>query len=260
MKKQISDFRVAENQLLNRQYFLLKIRRDEPLPPIFAGQFAQVRVDNSAETFLRRPISVNFVDYGQNEIWFLIKIAGKGTEKLSFLKKNDLINIIFPLGNGFSLQTNKNANLLLAGGGVGVAPLLYLGYTLKKQGFRNVNFLFGARTEHDLLLIEEFEQYGTLHFTTEDGSRGECGVVTQHSILKNEKFDFIYCCGPAPMMSAVAQYAETQNIDCEVSLENRMACGIGACLCCVTQNAEGKNVCVCTEGAVFNSKKLIWQI
>lgn len=255
MKKYIYDFKVIENQIINRHHFLLKIQSAEKLPQIIAGQFVMVRVDGMSETFLRRPVSVNFVDYGKNEIHLLIQIAGKGTEKLSFLQKNDLINIIFPLGNGFSFPKNKNANLLIAGGGVGVAPLLFLGYNLKNQEFTNINFLLGAKRKNDLLLIEEFEKYGKTYLTTDDGSAGERGFVCDHSILKTQKFDFIYTCGPVPMMKAIAQYAETQNVECEVSLENSMACGIGACLCCVTQTTNG-NACVCTEGAVFNTKKL----
>jgi dihydroorotate dehydrogenase electron transfer subunit len=258
MKKYISDFKVVENKPLNRQCFLLKIKSEAALPAILAGQFVQVRVD-SADTFLRRPISINFVDYERNEIHLLIQIVGKGTEKLSSLKENDLINIIFPLGNGFSFPNDKNVNLLIVGGGVGVAPLLYLGYMLKKNEFTNISFVLGARTKSDLLLINEFEKYGKICLTTEDGSAGERGFVTQHSILQTEKFDFIYTCGPTPMMRAVAQYAVQHNIDCEVSLENTMACGIGACLCCVTPTTEG-NLCVCTEGAVFNSKKLILEV
>lgn len=256
MKKYISDFKVIENQKINDNYFLLKIKREEKLPQIIAGQFIMVRIDGLGDTFLRRPVSVNFVDYDNNEIHLLIQIVGKGTEKLSFLKENDLINIIFPLGNGFSFPKNKNVNLLLIGGGVGVAPLLYLGYNLKNQRFTNVNFLLGARTKNDLLLLNEFEKYGKIHLTTNDGSAGECGFVTQHSILQTEMFDFIYTCGPEPMLKAITQYAENQDIECEVSLENTMACGIGACLCCVTQTTEG-NVCVCTQGAVFNSKSLV---
>jgi len=254
--KYISDFKVVENKPLGNKYFLLKIKSEEKLPQILAGQFVMVRIDGSTATFLRRPISVNFVDYQRNEIHLLIQIVGNGTEKLSFLKKNDFINIIFPLGNGFSFLKNKNSKLLIIGGGVGVAPLLYLGYMLKNQEFTKINFLLGARTKNNLLLINEFEKYGKIFITTEDGSAGERGFVTQNSILQKEKFDFIYTCGPQPMMKAVAQYAVNQDIECEVSLENTMACGIGACLCCVTETTEG-NVCVCTEGAVFNTKKIL---
>ena len=95
--------------------------------------------------------------------------------------------------------------------------------------------------------------------TTEDGSKGEKGYVTQHSVLSAQKFDMIYTCGPKPMMMAVAKYAKANDIECEVSLENTMACGVGACLCCVENTEEG-HVCVCKDGPVFNIKKLLWQI
>ena len=150
-----------------------------------------------------------------------------------------------------------NTKLLLVGGGVGTAPMLYLGACLKAAGFAPV-FLLGARSASDLLQLEDFEQYGEVYMTTEDGSAGEKGYVTNHSILNDVNFDQIYTCGPKPMMMAVAKYAKSKNIACEVSLENTMACGIGACLCCVEKTSEG-HVCVCTEGPVFNIEKLTWQ-
>ena len=104
-----------------------------------------------------------------------------------------------------------------------------------------------------------FENLGKLYVTTEDGSLGEKGFVTQHSILNKEKYDMIMVCGPKPMMIAVARYAKNTRTDCEVSLENMMACGLGACLCCVEKTVKG-NVCVCSEGPVFNIKQLTWQI
>ena len=118
-------------------------------------------------------------------------------------------------------------------------------------------FLLGARSDKDLLMIDEFEKYGRVMVTTEDGSQGEKGFVTNHSILSNEHFDFIATCGPKPMMMAVAKYAHKAGIECEVSLENMMACGLGACLCCVEKTNEG-NLCVCKEGPVFNIKQLLW--
>ena len=104
-----------------------------------------------------------------------------------------------------------------------------------------------------------FKEYGDVYITTEDGSEGEKGFVTQHSILSSERFDRISTCGPKPMMVAVARYAKSNNITCEVSLENMIACGVGACLCCVENTNEG-HVCVCKEGPVFNVNKLLWQI
>ena len=128
--------------------------------------------------------------------------------------------------------------------------MLYLGESLKKVGFTPV-FLLGARSESDILQCDDFEKYGLVYVTTEDGSMGEKGWVTQHSILKKKTFGQIYTCGPKPMMMAVAKYAKTVGTPCEVSLENRMACGFGVCLCCVEHTTEG-NVCACTEGPVFN--------
>ena len=148
--------------------------------------------------------------------------------------------------------------MLLVGGGVGVAPLLYQGAFLKSLGVKPT-FLLGARTSKDLLMLDEFRKYGEVYITTEDGSEGEKGFVTQHTILQKQRFDLIQTCGPTPMMRAVARYAYQQGIDCEVSLENMMACGLGACLCCVEKTTEG-NLCVCKEGPVFNIKRLLWQL
>lgn len=135
--------------------------------------------------------------------------------------------------------------------------MLHLSREMKARGLSPV-VLIGTRTDKDILRKEEFEKYASVYYTTEDGSFGEKGYVTQHSIL-NESFDHIFCCGPEVMMRAVAGYANSKNIECEVSLENTMACGIGACLCCVTDTKEGHK-CVCTEGPIFNIKDLKWQI
>ena len=258
MKKYAKDLLITENRQLNDQYFLLKLTSDAPLPEMQPGQFAEVRVDGSPTTFLRRPISINFVDYEKNELWLLIQIVGDGTRALSYLKSGDALNVIFPLGNTFTLPEDKNARILLVGGGVGVAPILMMGEKLHLLGYR-CNFLLGARSEKDLLQLDDFARYGTVFTTTEDGSHGEKGYVTHHSLLNASDFDFIYTCGPTPMMKAVARYAQEKGVQCEVSLENMMACGIGACLCCVTATTEG-NLCVCTEGPVFNTTKLKWQI
>ena len=107
--------------------------------------------------------------------------------------------------------------------------------------------------------LELLQEYGDVYVTTEDGSQGEKGYLTQHSLLQQQQFDRIYSCGPKPMMMAVARFAKSKGVACEVSLENKMACGIGACLCCVENTNEG-NLCVCKEGPVFNIEKLLWQI
>lgn len=252
--KKIIDFTVKENRPLNADTFLLALHSPE-LPDVRAGQFVNVKVEDSPGTFLRRPISIHDVEKDEGLLYLMIKIAGQGTRKLSTLKTGERLNIILPLGNGFT--QSKNGRSLLIGGGVGIAPLFHLAKELKSKGMQPV-VLIGTRSSKDIVLQEEYERYATVYYTTEDGSFGEKGYPTQHSILK-EHFDHIFCCGPSPMMKAVAQYAYANHIDCEVSLENMMACGVGACLCCVNDTKSGHK-CVCTDGPVFNINDLKWQI
>ncbi len=265
MKKYILDLTVTAVERPHERYVLLKLTdKNAPLPDMVPGQFAQIRVDGSPTTFLRRPISIHFVDVEKNEIWFLVQLVGDGTRQLGKLHVGDQLNVVFPLGNGFTLPivpcTPSSAErILLVGGGVGAAPLLYAGAWLSKLGYRPT-FLIGARSKGDLLQLPLFEQYGEVYVTTEDASYGEKGFVTQHSLLQREKFTRIATCGPKPMMVSVARYARQVGIPCEVSLENKMACGVGACLCCVEDTAEHGHVCVCTEGPVFNINDLKWQI
>jgi len=257
MKKML-DFVVRSNEQLNSRNHLLKVSPStgEKLPPMYPGQFVQIRVEDSPSTFLRRPISIHFVDEKANEMWLLVQKIGEGTQKICAKKEGSLLNMIFPLGKSFSIPDDTETKTVLIGGGVGTAPLLFLGRVLKESGF-SPDFLLGGRSGNDLLQLNEFEKYGTVYCTTEDGTKGEKGLVTYHSILQKKKYDFIYSCGPQPMMMAVAKYAHENGISCEVSLENLMACGFGACLCCTEKTAKG-NVCACTEGPVFNIKELTW--
>ncbi|MDD3160927.1 MAG: dihydroorotate dehydrogenase electron transfer subunit [Bacteroidales bacterium] len=259
MKKYISDLRLVSTEELSSDYFLLKFTRNEPLPDMLPGQFVEVKVDNSPTTFLRRPISVNYVDKGTNELWLLIHAIGDGTRVLSALPVGSVVNMVYPLGNSFTMPEKASERLLLVGGGVGTAPMLYLGAQLYSQGF-HPTFLLGARSASGILQLDHFERFGEVFCTTEDGSMGEKGFVTQHSVLASKPaFSRIYSCGPKPMMMAIASYARKNNISCEVSLENTMACGVGACLCCVEDTQKG-HVCVCTEGPVFNINQLKWPI
>lgn len=258
MKKYILDLRVSQNVCLSADCSLLKVTFEENiLPPMKAGQFVQIAVNDSKTTYLRRPISICYVDRTSNELWLLIRKAGAGTDALIHSEIDDKINMILPLGNGFTIPEDSNKKALLVGGGVGVAPLLYLGNDLKNRGI-DVTFLLGAKSRNDLLLLDEFKAISTVVLSTDDGSYGESGLVTNNSILNNEKFDLIYCCGPLPMMKSVAKIAKEKGIECEVSLENTMACGIGACLCCVEDTKDEGNVCVCKDGPVFNINRLKW--
>lgn len=258
LKKHIIDLQVVSVEALGERFVLLKCTDpNAPLPPMMPGQFAQLRVDGSKETFLRRPISINFVDTKLNQIWFLVQLVGAGSRALGRLREGDTLNALLPLGNGFSMPVSAEKKHLLVGGGVGTAPLLYLGAQMNLMGMRPT-FLLGARTKDMLLQLEDFERVGDVYVTTEDGSAGEKGFVTQHSILFKQRFDRISVCGPSPMMKAVARFARANSVPCEVSLENMMACGLGACLCCVEKTVKG-NVCVCTEGPVFDINELTWE-
>lgn len=257
MKKYILDLEIVENRTLGNGLFLLRLTDKNALPEMVPGQFVEVKVEGGDGILLRRPISINYVDRNNNELWLLVQIAGRGTEMLSHVKAGGTVNVVLPLGNGFTMPA-ADENCILIGGGVGIAPLLYMGEEMKRRGCK-VTFLLGARAKALLSELELFKAVGEVYVTTEDGSEGEKGFVTNHSILKETKFDRIYTCGPSPMMKAVVKYARENGIDCEVSLENRMACGVGACLCCVENTTEG-HVCVCKEGPVLNAERLLWQI
>ena len=254
MTKQIADFKLVEKQDFGRSV-LLRLRSEQPLPAIQPGQFVQVRVDDSPSTYLRRPISIHDVDFQQNEISLLVQQVGEGTRHLAQAKEGDVINMVFPLGNGFTCP-EVGEKCLFVGGGIGIAPLFYFAKVLKEKGIIPT-LLLGGKSEFDLLRMTDYQQFGETFVTTEDGSIGEKGFVTQHSIWQQKQFDKIYVCGPKPMMKAVAKLAAEKDIWCEVSLENLMACGLGACLCCVEDTVDG-HVCVCKEGPVFNTRRLKW--
>ena len=230
MKKYILDLNVVSVEPLSDKHILIKLTDEKPLPEILPGQFVEVRVDHTPTTMLRRPISVNFVDYESNQLWLLVAMVGDGTRQLGTLKAGEHLNCVLPLGNGFTMPTSQGQK-----------------------------FLLGARTDKDLLELDEFAKIGRVCITTEDGSAGEQGFVTNHSILQRESFDMISTCGPKPMMVSVARYANKANVECEVSLENKMACGVGACLCCVEKTSKG-NQCVCKDGPVINIKNLLWEL
>lgn len=254
--KETRDFILEENLKINDDYSLLRLaaQGSEILPVVYPGQFVQVAT-GAPGVFLRRPISVHDV-CGAGVLILLVRRAGRGTDHLLNLPKGAAVNLLLPLGNGFTLDAPEGERLLLVGGGVGVAPLLYLGKCLRRRGLKP-EFLLAAKTKSDLLRLREFERVGTVYTTTDDGSAGVKGLVTAHPILSEGDYKRIYCCGPSPMMKAVANIARERGIECEVSLENMMACGLGACLCCIEKTVKG-NVCVCTEGPVFNINQLTW--
>lgn len=259
LRKRVADMHILRADRLHPLYTRLTLTTSDrsTLPIMHPGQFVNIRVPDSPGTFLRRPISINSVDREENTLTLLIRRAGDGTSRLCDMEAGQLLSIVYPLGNTFNMPESTESRILLVGGGVGVAPLLFFGTELVANGY-HPEFLLGTRRAEDVLELELFKALGPVHVTTEDGSMGEHGLVTNHTVMQ-QTFSHIYCCGPAPMMKAVARSAKAMGAYCEVSLENMMACGLGACLCCVEQTVRG-NICVCTHGPVFPTSELTWDL
>ncbi len=226
------------------------------------GQFVMVRVSDSAFPLLRRPLGIHDANPDGIELFF--KIAGQGTELLSRKKPGDRLDILGPLGKGFTVSpatTGKTAYLV--GGGRGIAPLYFLARELAKAGTRPVVF-YGGRCLADIPLRTRFEEAG-LEFlcSTDDGSFGFPGFVTELAGLElaREKPAIVYACGPDPMMKALAAITAKHGIPAEFSLESIMGCGIGACWGCVHRirnEGEAGWVKICEEGPVFPGERILW--
>ncbi|MCB0804995.1 MAG: dihydroorotate dehydrogenase electron transfer subunit [Bacteroidales bacterium] len=258
MQKIVENHEVIETVHLNENSYVLRLKSPVEIPEIHPGNFAEIQVPDTMGVFLRRPFSILDVNYKNREISFYIKAIGSGTQKLGELQPGMQVNLIYPLGNRYTIpQGLKRA--LIVGGGTGIAPFILLGKELKEKGIETT-FLIGGRTSKDILLTDKFSEYGTIEVTTEDGSMGEKGFVTSHSLFNRNDFPFeyVYTCGPDAMMKAVGHLVTQKGVVCEASLENMMACGYGICLCCVTPTVEG-NKRVCYEGPVFNVSYLKWQ-
>lgn len=215
------------------------------------GQFISVYTQNQS-ALLPRPISICEVDKDNQRLRIVYRTAGKGTKEFSEYKKGDRIDILGVLGNGFSLEAAKGKRVFLMGGGIGIPPMLELAKNI--QGEKDI--IVGYRNS-ELFLSEDLEKYGNLHIATEDGSVGTKGNVMNAIEAENLKTDVIFACGPMPMLRAIKKYAEKENIPAYISLEERMACGVGACLGCVVKTREVdhhshvNNARICTDGPVY---------
>lgn len=216
------------------------------------GQFAQVAVFGKT---LRRPISVCDVD--NDVIRLVFEVRGEGTKILSDTKTGEKINIIAPLGNGFEINPQKKT--VFVGGGIGVPPLLYSA----KQCGKNASVIIGFRNKDAVILADDFRKTGCEPvITTDDGSFGINGFVTQPLSQMIKDVDLICACGPTPMLKNIAKIAKENNVECQVSLEQRMACGVGACLGCAVaiKRSDGSEEYkhVCKDGPVFNAEEVVW--
>lgn len=214
-----------------------------------AGQFVNVAVEGK---FLRRPISV--CDYDQRSITLLYDVVGEGTKAMSLMREGERLDLLTGLGNGFSEENGCRRPALL-GGGIGCAPLYNLAKKLLAAGAKPVVIL-GFNSEADVVAEEMFRALGVeTHIATVDGSKGTRGFVTDVIREKGLECDYFYACGPMPMLRAVCGTLEWSG---EVSLDERMACGFGVCMCCSVETKSGAKR-ICKEGPVFSKEDLIWK-
>ena len=222
-----------------------------------AGQFIGV-YPKDRSILLPRPISICQVSDKKDALRIVYRIAGQGTAEFSSYTEGDSVEILGTLGNGFPTEAAEGKKVFLMGGGIGVPPILELA---KEMNCAEKQIVVGYRDCHTFLR-EEFEAAGTLYISTEDGSVGTKGNVMDAIREKKLQADMIYACGPTPMLRAIKQYAEENNIECYISLEERMACGIGACLACVCKSREKdahsnvNNKRICKDGPVFLSTEV----
>ena len=238
-------FEIKENTALNESVMKMTLVGDTSaiLRP---GQFINIKLDGF---FLRRPISV--CDATENEITIIYKIVGNGTEYMSKMRAGEKLDVLSGLGNGYDTSLSGNSPLLL-GGGVGVPPLYMLAKNLIAEG-KKVGVVLGFNTASEIFYREEFIKLGAeVYVTTADGSYGIKGFVTD--AMKNMEYSYFYTCGPEPMLKAVCSCSNTSG---QLSFEERMGCGFGACMGCSCKTLTG-NKRICKEGPVMKKEEIIW--
>jgi dihydroorotate dehydrogenase electron transfer subunit len=264
---------VLKNNKIQSLYFLLEIDCPPIATLIKPGQFVMLKICGSQDPFLRRPFSLFKKDLGRHRqkekrgrFSILYKKVGRGTQKMTELEKGAKVDIIGPLGNGFTFPAPRSfRNAILIGGGVGIVPLFPLGEAL--EAGRRLSVLIGGRTKTDILCLKDFKKLNSNIFVaTEDGSFGHRGTVIDLFLSKREKLweegpSPIYSSGPLGMLKGLARALGSKKSLCEASFEARMACGFGACWGCVMKTKDPKTPYqrVCKEGPVFNLGKIIWQ-
>ena len=257
---------VIDNEQVAPRYHLLYLRLEITssssvswLKGVEPGQFVQIDC-RPAGILLRRPISIYKWSSEELCLTLLVQRVGRGSSYMCDLKTGDKINIIGPLGTPFATDPAiAGKRPLLIAGGVGMAPIIMLAHHLQQLSGVHPHLIIGARTSSLLILRDEIEQIGCSYsYTTDDGSYGTRGAVLAAPELEQDDYSMVYTCGPRPMMRAIHSWAKKHNVPGQASLENLMACGVGACLCCVENIANQGNTCVCTDGPVFNFDQLLW--
>ncbi|MGE4558931.1 MAG: dihydroorotate dehydrogenase electron transfer subunit [Desulfobulbus sp.] len=251
---------VLANERLSEQYFRLVLRAPVVAAQSQPGQFVMAACGTTLDPLLRRPFSIHRCP-GDGTVHLLIKIVGKGTGLLAGLQPGESVDLLGPLGKGFSYQPELTS--CLVGGGVGIAPLLFLveQANLQFPEHTPIVVFLGARTGEDVHRIGiEFQQLGCqVTIATDDGSLGHHGLVTEPLAEAISSMQKAYVCGPMPMMAATAALCKVAGIGCEVSLESHMACGLGACLGCTVHGADGQYLHVCKRGPVVLAEEVAWE-
>lgn len=252
--------KVIRNQRLNDKYYFLEIKNEEFVRQAKVGQFVMIKPNSNDYThdpLLRRPLGI--ADVNGDRFSLVYMVVGKGTKLLSEYSENSTIEFSAPVGNYFTLNSNKR--VALVAGGIGIAPVYWLAKTLKESGCV-VDLYYGGRTVDDVVLLEELkENTDHLIVTTDDGSAGIKGFVTIPFKENVDTYDMVYTCGPKGMLQVVSEICIAAGIPVEVSLDERMACGVGACLGCIIYVKEGDQIVqkrCCVEGPVFDGYKIAW--
>lgn len=247
MPKKIVEAKVIGQHVLNNSTKLIEVYAPELAELAVPGQFVNVQVFNCTAPLLRRPFGIAAVNKKEGTITMIYRIIGEATKLLAEYCSGDKLSIVGPLGRGFDMNAQHP---LIVGGGLGLAPLLFLASAFGKG---KAEIVMGGRCADELFWTKLYEEYcPVMHLTTDDGSCGTKGTVMAvlPELLASGRYDALYVCGPVPMMKAVAEAAEKYGVKCQVSLEKYMACGLGACLSC-SCSGIGKRLKVCTDGPVF---------
>lgn len=253
--------KVIFNKKLNEKYYLMEIESEEFVKDAKPGQFMMVKpqqYDYLFEPLLRRPFGICNIIGSRFQILYVL--IGKGTNLLSNIRSDTMIQFSAPLGNFFKIQQEKR--VAVAGGGVGIAPMLYWSKILKDKNI-SVDLFYGGKTKDDILLLDEFEKYcDQIFITTEDGSMGDKGLISDVYIEHVTNYEKAYACGPKKMLEVLTKISVSKNVKIEVSLDERMACGMGVCLGCLiyTKNTNGEieQKRCCIEGPIFNGAEIVW--
>lgn len=252
--------KLEKKEKIIKDVYKFSVKANEIVKDSKPGNFIEIRVTDQVEPFLRRPISIYNLDRNNGILEFIFQVKGKGTELLSRKEVGEKIDIIGPLGHGI-FKFDKFNKLAVIGGGIGIFPL----YELSKEAKENqkqVNCYLGFRNKDLVMLEKEFENVtDKLVITTDDGSYKNKGFAIDYlkEDMEKEKYDCIYACGPLPMLKAVQKYAIENNIECQLSLEEKMGCGLGVCLGCAVKTARSPKDApeyfhVCKGGPVFNAR------